>query len=309
MNKIAGLAFWLIAIGLLVVSVLGFLNRQEIYDWWRLRDYSPPPEIAQLATDTTMQDKARRLFYVYRPELNDRLQFNQNCTHFEETIVLGCYVSNLGIYLFDVDDPRLHGVQQVTAAHELLHAAYDRLGAEEKARVDKLTADTFASLNNQRIIRTIENYKSRDPSVVPNELHSILATEVRELPEELEEYYKKYFSNRLKIVEYSEKYESILTERKTKAVTLEAQITGLKNDIELTEAELNQQRNRLQQDRANVTNQQQARAYNQRVEAYNASIKELNSMIDRHNKLIEEYKRNAFEAQELYEAIDSRPTI
>lgn len=309
MNRIAGLIFWLIAIGLLIGSIFGFVKRQEIYDWWRLRDYTPPAEIVRLADDTTMKDYGRRLFYVYKPELNDRFQFNQNCTHTEETIVLGCYISGVGIYLFDIDDPRLEGVEQVTAAHEMLHVAYERLSPTEKERIDKLTADTLQSLNNQRIIKTIENYRSRDSSVVPNELHSILATEVRDLPEELEEYYRRYFSNRLKIVEFSEQYESILTERKTRAVTLESQITGLKADIEIIESELSNKRSQLNSARQNVRTQQQVREYNQQVESYNANIRQLNNLIARHNKLVEEYKRNAFETQELYEAIDSRPTL
>ena len=132
MKKFASIFSWGLAIGLLVATALAWFMRQDIYDWYRLRGYQAPSQVAKLATETTMNSDSRRLFYVYRPQLNDRVAFNQNCTHDEQTIVLGCYVSNVGIYLFDIHDPRLEGVEQVTAAHELLHAAYDRLNKKKK---------------------------------------------------------------------------------------------------------------------------------------------------------------------------------
>src|SRR3990167_5207236 len=80
--------------------------RTDIYDNWRLRGYTPPAEIARLADVTTMNDKSRKLFYVYRPSLDDKAAFNTNCTNAEQTIVLGCYVQNDGIYLYNVTDER-----------------------------------------------------------------------------------------------------------------------------------------------------------------------------------------------------------
>lgn len=294
----------------LVTLVFGWWRRQDIYDWYRLRDYQPPQQIQQLAFDTTMNNRARRLFYVYHPQLNDREEFNQNCSGFgEHTIVLGCYVSNQGIYLFNIDDRRLEGVEQVTAAHELLHAAYDRLSSSERLKVDEMTEAAFAKVSDERIRWSIDNYRSRDPSVVPNELHSILATEVRSLPPELEAYYKKYFTNRHAIVAYSEKYEATLTKRRTQAASLELQISGLRNEIDQLERTLSAERDYLEKLRSNVQSQGQANAYNDRVAAYNENVRLLNSQIARHNQLVEDYKDVALEAQELYNALDSRPTL
>lgn len=304
----AAILVFLLVIFAAVVFV--WVKRQDIYDWTRLRNYDPPQRIEQLAFDTTMNNSARRLFYVYHPQLNDRDEFNENCRGFgEHTIVLGCYVSNHGIFLFDIDDDRLEGVEQVTAAHEMLHAAYDRLDEAERVRVDKLVNDAFAKVADERIRRSIDNYRSRDASVVPNELHSILATEVRNLPPELENYYKKYFTNRHAIVSYSEKYESVLTKRRNHASSLELQISGLRNEIEQLEKTLATERESLQQLRGNVRTQAEAGAYNARVAAYNGNVRLLNSQIARHNDLIEEYKEVALETQELYKALDSRPTL
>jgi len=257
-----------------------------------------------------MNNSARRLFYVHHPELNDREAFNKNCKGFgEHTIVLGCYVSNDGIFLFDINDERLEGVEQVTAAHEMLHAAYDRLSQDERAKVDKMTAAAFATVTDERIKRSIENYRQRDASVVPNELHSILATEVRNLSPELEEYYKRYFTNRHAVVAFSERYEAALTKQRNQAAALELQISGLRHEIEQLESTLTSERNSLQTVRAGVDTQEEAAAYNARVAAYNDNIRLLNDQIGRHNALIEEYRKVAVEAQELYQALDSRPTL
>jgi hypothetical protein len=309
-NSRGGIVVLATLLVVLALAVFAWVKKQDIYDWARLRGYAPPDEIAQLAFDTTMTNPARKLFYVHHPQLNDRDAFNQNCSGFgEQTIVLGCYVTHSGIFLFDVDDERLHGVEQVTAAHEMLHAAYDRLSESERQEVNAMTDKAFQTVTDARIKRSIESYRERDSSIVPNELHSILGTEVRNLTPELEAYYKKYFTNRLTIVAFSEKYESLLTARRNKAAALELQISGLRNEIEQREKALTEERERLRQDRGSVDTPEEAAAYNTRVAAYNSSIEALNTQIETHNSLIEEYKSVALEAQELYKALDSRPTL
>jgi hypothetical protein len=303
-------AYVLVLLIVLGAVLLAWTKRQALYDWSRLQGYEPSDEIAQLAFDTTMNNDARRLFYVYHPELDGRKNFTEKCSGFgEQTIVLGCYVSNTGIYLFDVDDPRLQGVEQVTAAHEMLHAAYDRLGSDERARVDTLTAQAFKKVTDQRIKESIDSYRQRDAGVVSNELHSILGTEVRDLSPELEQYYKKYFTNRSAIVAFSEKYESVLTARRNKAAALELQISGLKNEIDMMEKTLTSEQASLKRDRSAANTQEEVDAFNARVAEYNTGVQLLNSDIKRYNALVEEYKAVAVEAEELYKALDSRPTL
>ena len=292
------------------IPALAVSQRTALYDWSRLRNYEAPAAIQQLATDTTMNESARQLFYVQHPQLNDRSNFRNNCDEFgEQTIVLGCYVPQTGIFIFDVDDPRLQGVEQVTAAHEVLHAAYERLSASERVRVDKLTQDTYATITDARIKETVEGYRKRDPTVVANEMHSILGTEVKSLPKELEDYYAKYFTNRAQIAIYAEKYEGALTERRQKAETIQLELEGLKTEIEQLQNTLSAQQKDLDHDRPTVKTQAEANAFNVRVASYNASIRELNSMINHFNALVDEYKTISVEAQELYKALDSRPTL
>ncbi len=315
-GKVLGFGTVLLSLAALLLMTV---FRQDIQDWRRLQGYTPPPEIVALAQDTTMLDSARRLFYIQHPQLTDKVTFNEHCRQNEQSIVLGCYVSNHGIYLLDVTDERLAGVKQVTAAHELLHAAYERLSDKERRQVDGWLQQVYDGLNDEHVKKTVELYREHDPSVVPNELHSIIGTEVRDLPVHLEEYYSRYFSDRLKIVAFSEQYEQAFIERRNQIrgydeqlATLKGRIEGLQNDLASAHAELTGQRSHMNQLRRDG----QIEAYNSEVPRYNARVNQYNRDIDRLQTLIAQYndlvqQRNAIasEEAELVEAIDSRTAI
>ena len=178
-----------------------------------------------------MNEYGKKLFYVQRPLLQNLDEFRNNCSTSEQTIVLGCYKTNVGIYIYGIEDSRLQGVKQVTAAHEMLHAAYDRLSQSEKNKVNQLTLSAFNQLTDERVKKNIESYRTRDASVVPNELHSILATEVDSLPPELEQYYKKYFIDRHKIVAFSNQYEGEFTRRESAIDAYDKQLEDTKSSI------------------------------------------------------------------------------
>ena len=301
---------------MLVSALVVFTQRQAIADWWRLRDFQPSARVAELAEHTTMTDEGRRLFYVHHPSLDNKLTFTQNCPSGEQTIVLGCYITHRSIHIYDVTDERLNGIEEVTAAHEMLHAAYDRLSSEERRQVDDMLAQTFSSLTDKRIKSVIGTYQERDPEVVPNELHSIIGTEVKQLPAELEDYYAQYFSNRAKIVEYSEQYEAIFSAQQNSIQSLAEQINALerklradKQEIELREESLRSQSEELNQLRSSGQTEAYNAAvpgYNQQVAAYRSLVNRYNADVVRLNRLIEEHNSLAVEQKELYGAIDSR---
>lgn len=307
-------------VGILVIvgSIYGLFNRQAILDFLALRNYNPPERVVALADDTTMQDGTRRVFYVNHPELNDKTSFRQNCPTNEHSIVLGCYVERNGIFLLDVTDERLAGIIQVTAAHEVLHAEYDRLSSSERKRVDGLTAAFFATLTDERVKKTVEEYRSKDPSVVPNELHSILATEVKNLSPELEQYYSQYFKDRSKIVAYSERYEQTFVDLNNQVDKFDEQLNQLKIEIESNKVaiegqskDIDQQKNRLD----TLMNSGNTDAYNDAVPAFNSQVNEYNGLINQTRALIGQYnsiveKRNAIATaeQELAEALNSNVT-
>jgi hypothetical protein len=307
----------IVTITLPLLLFIGFWQHQNISDWWKLRSYDPPNEITLLAERTSMTGYARRLFYVYRPQLNTQTEFNTNCTDSEYSIVLGCYVSREGIYIYAIDDPRLEGIMEVTAAHEMLHAAYARLSSKERTRIDALLQREYENLTNERILSAVEAYRNKDPAVVPNELHSIIGTEVRLVNDELEEYYTKYFTDRQAVVGFSEQYENAFAERKALVATyddelgnLRTQIDTLQSQLELRAAGLTQKRSQLDQ----LVQSGRYDAYNAAVPDFNRDVQAYNQDADKLRRLTDEYndtvlKRNeiALEGNELIEAIDSRP--
>lgn len=306
------LAFWLVIL-FLIAS-----NRQSIYDWWRLRDYVPPTVVSALADDTTMTDYGRRVFYVNRPSLTSDEDFSKACQSSvqEQTIVLGCYHSSQkGIYLLDVKDARLAGVEQVTAAHEMLHAAYDRLNDAERKRVNAMLNDFYAnSLADARIKQTIELYKQSEPNDLLNEMHSIFATEIEQLPEPLEQYYKKYFTNRKQIVVYANKYEQEFSSREAEIKEADNQLASWKSQIESLQIGLTQKRNALDSGRKRLTylrsNDVEAYneavpGYNQLIDAYNGQVRDLRYLITSYNQLVERRNAVALEENQLVDALSN----
>lgn len=300
----------------LLLPVGAYAQRQDIYDWWRLREYQASSRISALADNTTMTTYAVKVFYVTHPQLDQAQDFRQHCSDSEVSIILGCYSTAQHIYLYDVKDIRLAGVVEVTAAHEMLHAAYDRLSDDERKSIDQLTQRTFDSLSDQRVKTTIEQYRSKDPNVVPTELHSILATEVRQLPGELEDYYRRYFNDRAKVVAFSEQYEAEFTKRNQQIDAYDSQIKELKDSIAGAETRLSQQLEAIKAERdrlsgltnANRTTEYNAAvpAFNSQVNSYNAGVRSVKQLIEQHNELVAVRNELAKEIRDLVGAIDTR---
>lgn len=307
---------WLVFIAVVAGLVIGVSNLQEITDWLRLRNYHPDAQIVRIADSDTMKSETRRVFYINHPELDGKQQFNGHCrSEAEQTIVLGCFIDNQGIFLLNVTDSRLNGVLEVTAAHETLHAMYARLNKNERAKVDKMTTSFFSTLNDERIQKTVEGYRSKDPSVVPNELHSILGTEVRHLSPQLENYYKKYFSDRSKIVDFSDNYEKAFLDIENSAKDYDAKLSALKQSIENDEAQLKVQAVALDEKQRELNSLRASNdisGYNSQVPVYNNMVKEYNLLVSRTKQEINEYNnllsvRNdlVLQQQQLYQEIDS----
>lgn len=316
MNTFKKLLGPLVLVAILAAGAAAWLNRWYIYDTVRLRGYTPPAQVVELAYNTTMDAETRRIFFANHPKLLEKSNFRQHCPTGEVSIVLGCYVSNDGIYLADIMEERLAGIVEVTAAHEVLHAAYDRLTGSEKERIDRLLNEAFKDVKNERIRKNVEEYRANGADVT-NELHSILGTEVRQLPKQLEDYYAQYFDERQKIVEYSEQYEAAFTELKELVEKYDQQLKSLKSQIDSLQASLRQQNQQLQAERQRLDQLRssgQTEQYNSAVPGFNALVNGYNADVNRVRSLIDQYnttvaKRNdiVVEQGELIEAIDSRP--
>ncbi len=290
-------------------------------DWWRLQGYTPPANVLSLAGEDTMTPYAKHIFYVNHPNIvAGTSSFHSACPQSEQTIVLGCYHSNqAGIDVFDVMDSRLNGVEEVTAAHEMLHAAYDRLSGSERAEIDTQLEDFFNNdLHDQRVKDTINSYHQTEPGQEVNEMHSILGTEVSNLTPSLEAYYKKYFSNRSAVTTFASKYEDEFSSRVARIDAYDTQLASLKQQIESGENSLDSQLTQLQEDRARLDSLRssgQLAEYNSSVSAFNAEVNQYNSAVSRLRTNIDNYndivtQRNAIasELRGLSNSIDTRLT-
>lgn len=321
MSVIKRLISILLVMGFMALPFVLFKNAQAIEDWWRLRDYTPPPDIVALASANTMTESARRVFYVNRPQLiGDVVTFRSRCPQAEQTIVLGCYHSDQeGIVVYDIQDERLKNAPEVTAAHELLHAAYDRLGEAEKQDVNGMLQDYYQNhLGDRRVQDTIELYKKTEPSDVVNEMHSIFGTEINDLPAPLEAYYNRYFSDRKQVVALASSYEAEFQSRQDKIKDYERQLNSLREQIKNQEAALqkqlagiNAERQRLDGLRSSGRTDEYNAAvpgFNAQVRDYNAGVRNYKNDVAYYNGLVEEYQQVAGELQNLYSVIDTRLT-
>ncbi len=315
-----GFVHWIPVILILVFVVGVAANMQAIRDYGRLYNYVPPVSIKSFADQTTMTDSARTMFYVNHPVLADRTTFGGQCTsRGEQTIVLGCYKPvDRGIFLFDVQDTRLNGVEQVTAAHEMLHAAYDRLSRSERERIDVQLQNFYNEQikdKNQRLRSTITAYEKSEPNDIQNEMHSIFATEVADLPTELEVYYKRYFSDRSKVIAYAEGYRHEFTTRQEKVRVYDLQLLSLKDRIDRNRLELERRENditRYQQQMEDFRGRDEIESYNAVVPVYNGRVDEYNTLvrsvqacIKEYNRLVAERNQLASQIRELTESISS----
>jgi hypothetical protein len=306
----------IIGVGLLVIN-----KRLALSDWLRLYDYTPSSAIANLATEDTMTPYARHLFYVYHPTLEDSTEFNRDCTVSEQAIVLGCTVIGQGIYLYQVDNVTLNGVEQVTAAHEMLHVAYSRLSTKERNYIDGLVMSTYNKLSKSDPLLGQEEQdylKTEGQGAVANELHSVLGTEVANLPPALENYYKQYFSDRQTIVNYATSYESVFTNAKQEISADDTQLSSWQTTIKNNEATLTSEDQQIDSQRQTLVQLQssgQTSQYNSEVSAFNESVSSYNNLatatrqlINQYNQLVETRNNIATQEDQLVNSISSLPS-
>jgi uncharacterized protein YukE len=313
-------------IPIVIIGVLLFswLNMYAIFNWYVVRSYTPSTEIVALAENSGMSSTGKHLFYAHVPKLTEQEEFNAVCTLGEESIVLGCYTGfdlskDTDIFVYNVTKPELAGIKEVTAAHEMLHAAYEQLSAKEQKKVDSMVLAMYQKVNNPRVKKLVEGYQKQNPDnpeVIANELHSILATEVRTLDAELEEYYSRYFSDRSKVVALSEQYESVFTAKEAEAERLTGEVNLRKSEIERLKVALeseNSELDSLSQRMQGYLNSGNNSAYNnlvptynQLANEYNANLAKINQLIDETNNLINQINENVVEQQELINSIDSK---
>ena len=203
------------------------MERQYVVDAIQYYQYTPTDSVKQVADEAGLTEDARFTFYATRPAVESSNAFNQHCQRREaNSPILGCYAGNR-IYIYDVADERLTGIKTVTAAHELLHAEYERLPDTEKRRIEGLLQKVYESGTNEKLEERMAYYEKTEPGQALNELHSIIGTEFDSIGPELEKYYARFFKDRSALVRLHNQVESQFETLSEEANQLVSQIERL----------------------------------------------------------------------------------
>lgn len=314
-----GLGSLIFSVVLIGLSIAIWLNRQYIVDSISFWQYSPSSSIQSITAQVQLTDAGKFAFYAAQPMLDGSRAFDATCDRKEQnTAILGCYVANR-IYIFDVKDARLNGIEEVTAAHELLHAVYQRLSGEEKANVNRLVEAEYEKLrDNPDFAERMAFYERTEPGERDNELHSIIGTEVGSISSELEAHYAKYFTDRSKIVGFYTAYSKVFSELSNHAKELSNQLDSLSAEIKADSAKYNDDVKQLNADitefnrratSGEFTSQAQFNSQRQvlaaRVSALSRQREAVNAKITEYNRLKDEYNDTVTRSNQLYQSIDS----
>ncbi|MFZ1301606.1 MAG: hypothetical protein WAQ27_03495 [Candidatus Microsaccharimonas sp.] len=232
-NRIwTGIAFFLsiITVGF---AIWLFMNRQFALDQVTVWSYQPSAEIKELDNKVKFTDKGLFTFYATKPVVADPNEFNDKCPREESgSPILGCYTTEDRIYVFNVNNSQLDGMKEVTAAHEMLHAVWQRMSESERTRVGALLEAAYEKKATPELRERMTYYERNEPEAITNELHSILGTEVAGLGTELENYYARYFEDRQIILDLHAKYDSVYNALYTRADELYVTMQTLSDSIQ-----------------------------------------------------------------------------
>lgn len=225
LRRYLGPLFLLLLAGAIAFASVGY--RQPIIDFVRSNQFQPTAEIADIRRDLQLTDLGTLYFNASEPVLKPAEEFNRACKQNRETNnpILGCYV-NQRIYIFDVTNQKLQGIEETTAAHELLHAAYERMGASEQERLDSALETAYSRVKTPELEQRMAYYRESEPGQEMNELYAILGTEVEGLGHVLEDNYAAFFKDRRKILNFYKAYSSVFDDVSTRLKQLEMAINN-----------------------------------------------------------------------------------
>jgi len=250
--------------------------------------FEPGPELADYVEKAQFTREGEVYFFASRPEVVPALEFDNYCSRNEPGIgVLGCYrLQEQRIFLYDVTDERLSAMEPVIAAHEMLHAVWDRF--------DRATKDDLAVL---------------------------LGTEVDTLPQPLEDHYALYFIDRQRVValaaevydifgSFGAELDSLVAELDARLGVIDARKAEYELEAEILGADIAIYNDRVARynDGEDVSGASGFRAEQedlvQRQNALRAERSEVENLIDEYNALLGQLKALNQELTELNQGIN-----
>ncbi len=219
-----------VGVAVLCLAVYVVLQSSWFLDTLKGFGYEPSANVAEIEVDLELTQQGRRIFAATRPT---------------EVSLLGCYTDGR-IYIYEIELAQLASANKVTAAHELLHAAWERMGKSERRAVSELLEQLYQE-QREWFDDELEVYDSDERL---EEIYARAGTKLKDLPAELETHYAKYFQNRLKIVQFYQDYEAPFLALRSEmedlaeqinliAVEIEAERVKYLQDLEELEAQIN----------------------------------------------------------------------
>lgn len=347
-NLLRSQNLWIIV---LVVAISRVVLNSQIDQWISVAP--PSAEIERLAIATTMTREAQQIFYRQTPTIEPKQTFFKVCQPKEEvndtSIIFGCYFTNGKsgkIAIQSVTDDRFQGVMEVTAAHEMLHAAYSRLSPSDRDKLTPQLKQAALLIKNDRLSGILKQYQQKDIALYVNELHSYLGTEVGNLGDiPLEQYYERYFRDRQQVVKLADRSQEIVRklDEKSKQLkpeidTLEASLTQAKQTIKEYNLELGSQKRNLDALQLDIMRfkeqaeesyrqgngspetvfqfEQQKSDYNQKVEEFNDLVREQQERVagfqkqfDIYKQKVNDYNAIAREEKALFADLKATPPV
>lgn len=302
-----------------VIAIFGIFYAQDFSDFLKAQNFKPSEKITQITSKINLTDRARTIFYATNPRVLSGQDFNSSCSKLvEKSTILGCYNDDK-ISIFNVENSELDGVEEVTAAHELLHAVWNRASKSERDRLSKEIEENYKKIKTPELEKTVANYAITEPGERVNELHSILGTEFSGLSSELEAHYSKYFKNRNDIVAMNTRYKAKFKSLEDRAKSLDRELKKLKAEIK---QETTDYSNKLQSLNMAILlfNSRAKSGYYHSQGAFNADRSSLversnsmeqyrnqiNSKVTDYNSKVVELQRISKQIQRLYDSLNSK---
>jgi hypothetical protein len=312
----ASLLFWLVLV-IIIGGVWLFLNdRTLLIDVIYGSYYSPTSELSELESKLELTSKGERILHASKPSILDAAAFNNACPNsLEDASTLGCYGDH-EIYLYDIDNPELNGIKESVLAHELLHAAWERLNPWDQESLKPLLREAFEN-NKESLGEHMALYSSDS---YYNELHSIIGTQLNttEMPAKLAEHYAKYFQHTDSIAAYYKNYNSKFEELQKHAEELAAKINSMRSDIDDRIEAYNAAFLILNNDTVLFNSRANNGYYSSRdaflrdrqalitrQNSLRAEYDDINAEINEANELIVEYNNAVIKTGELFDSINS----
>ncbi|MBO3089442.1 hypothetical protein [Cellulomonas dongxiuzhuiae] len=222
----------------------------------------PTEEVAALAGEMFLTDEGRDLLYMAEPELLGAEEFAGRCDRGEPGATgaaggaVGCYHSTAGgietggrIVIYTPADPRLRGFVVETAAHELLHAAWNELTDDEQTAATTALATVLDGIDPADDIHTqISGSVGTLPANRPTELFAYIGTQVWQpggLDPALEAVYARFIANREALV-------AVHTAFQTQIDTMTAEVTAAQQALAQRQYDQSAGTAQLQADIANL---------------------------------------------------------